>query len=289
MKKVFLLVTICTLFTMPTFANYINANGEVSFLPENDLNIPPTNKSRNNISNDQFKAIAQKIENEYRGDVTKQDAKLKIKTSWYSGKVNAMAYRKGSTYYIKVYGGLARHGAVTRDALIMVFCHEMGHQLGGSPLMDISSSVDWAATEGQADYFAAQKCFKRVIKNENVKIDESTTDPYLVDQCNNAYNNYQDFQVCLRSGIASTHLINLMSDLMDRDPNSVNFSTPDQEIVISTKESYPSLQCRLDSYFQGTLCNIDPYSPSTLDPSENSCSRANGDLIGNRPLCWYRP
>jgi hypothetical protein len=68
------------------------------------------------------------------------------------------------------------------------------------------------------------------------------------------------------------------------------FDTPDPTQVNTTVDSHPPYQCRLDTYFHGGLCTVD-YTEEIgqNNPNVGTCNRANGDEVGTRRLCWYRP
>ena len=68
---------------------------------------------------------------------------------------------------VVIYGGL-EHPLLTLDGLTAVICHEVGHHLGGFAFKTSILGDNWAATEGQSDYFAAHRClpgFGRTIIN----------------------------------------------------------------------------------------------------------------------------
>lgn len=71
---------------------------------------------------------------------------------WESPTVNAQAWRLGSARYVRVYGGLVRHPAITKYGLALMLAHETGHHLGGLPR---DPAMPWLTWQGQADYWAA--------------------------------------------------------------------------------------------------------------------------------------
>lgn len=73
---------------------------------------------------------------------------------WDSPTVNAQAWRLGSARYVRVYGGLTRHPAVTKCGLALIVAHETGHHLGGPPY---DLAMPWLTWQGQADYWAASR------------------------------------------------------------------------------------------------------------------------------------
>jgi hypothetical protein len=72
---------------------------------------------------------------------------------WESLSVNAQAWRLGSDRYVRVYGGLVRHKAITKYGLALMLAHETGHHLGGPPC---DPAMPWLTWQGQADYWAAR-------------------------------------------------------------------------------------------------------------------------------------
>lgn len=73
---------------------------------------------------------------------------------WESPTINAQAWRLGSSRYVRVYGGLARHSALSKFGLSLSLAHETGHHLGGAPY---DSALPHSSDQTQADYWAA--CF----------------------------------------------------------------------------------------------------------------------------------
>jgi hypothetical protein len=78
---------------------------------------------------------------------------------WASPTVNAQAWRLGSARYVRVYGGLVRHQAITRYGLTLMLAHETGHHLGGLPR---DPAMPWMTWQGQADYWAASVAMPRI-------------------------------------------------------------------------------------------------------------------------------
>ena len=78
---------------------------------------------------------------------------------WESPAINAQAWRLGSTRYVRVYGGLVRHQAITKYGLALILAHETGHHLGGLPR---DPAMPWLTWQGQADYWAARTAMPRI-------------------------------------------------------------------------------------------------------------------------------
>jgi hypothetical protein len=78
---------------------------------------------------------------------------------WESPTINSQAWRLGSARYVRVYGGLVRHRAMTKYGLALMLAHETGHHLGGPPY---DPDMPWISWQGQADYWAARIGMKKV-------------------------------------------------------------------------------------------------------------------------------
>ena len=103
----------------------------------------------------EFNRVIDLVYKHYEPVVSNLGKRLVVERNWSDSTVNAYAYPKGDQMRVAMFGGLARHPEVTKDGFMMVMCHELGHHLGGAPMKS------WASNEGQSDYFAANKCFKR--------------------------------------------------------------------------------------------------------------------------------
>ncbi len=276
-------------------------NGKDGFVPENNLNLPVGHKSINTISEDQFNALIDKVEAIYAPIVASKGAKLEISRKWTDGTVNAYASQSGKTWQIAMFGGLARHKTITEDGMSLVVCHELGHHLGGAPKKGGSagggwwgggsSATSWASNEGQSDYFATLKCLRKAFLNDdNARIVAALKAPEtLISACKLNYaSDAAETNLCIRMGMAGKSVSDLFSDLARS--GETKFDSPDAKVVSSTNDSHPAAQCRLDTYFQGALCDISfNEDVSDTDEVKGTCHPSLGSKIGTRPLCWFKP
>lgn len=279
--------------------------GKTGIFPENNLKIPPNSSpsihsssikslSENlkdlkiNSSLD-FELALKKIEDTYTDDLKNLGYTLYINKLWEDGSVNARTAPFGQYIYIEVFGGLARHPDMTTDGLVLAVCHELGHHIGGAP-KNVESRGKWATNEGQSDYFASMKCFKKVFQNEDniSKVKDLKLPEKITSQCNGVYKNENESAMCLRAIVAAKALGTVMSSLRFRLPPKLD--QKDTNTVSSTFHGHPEAQCRLDTYIAGALCDkpLDQ-KLSSKDPLEGTCNRVDNDKIGLRPLCWYKP
>ena len=83
----------------------------------------------------------------------------------------------------------------------------------------------------------------------------------------------------------------------------LSFETPNQKRVRRTYDRHPEAQCRLDTYFAGSLCTAnwdDAKIPTRRfrrgqygknaerEAAQYACTRASGFEVGLRPTCWYK-
>ncbi len=268
-------------------------NGSTGIVPENDLYIPIHSKGINSgLSEEQFNAVIDKVVAVYQPIVTSAGGNLTVERKWNDGTVNAYASRSGSSWKVSMFGGLARHNTITEDGFALVVCHEIGHHVGGAPKKGgMWGGSVWASNEGQADYFATLKCLRKVFLNDdNDAVVRSMTIPEaLKEKCETQHKNAEEVTICIRGGMAGLSVSNLFQALSN-STTPPRFTTPDPRVVTSTDHAHPAYQCRLDTYFQGAICQVDDTTDvSNSDEKIGVCHPLNGDSVGTRPLCWFKP
>lgn len=297
MKK-FILGTLIAALSTHAFACSID--GKDGFVPENDLYIDVNAEFTSDIDEAKFNEVIDKVEKVYAPIISAMGAKLDVVRNWKDGTVNAYAQQVGSTWKVSMFGGLARHETITEDGFALVVCHEIGHHIGGAPKKGggaggfwtgggIGSS--WASNEGQADIWATSKCLRRVFRGEdNAKVlAEMNVPKTVINTCAEQFTSEVDRLICQRGAMAGMSTAKLFQSLRNSS-QAPSFDTPDKKVVSSTDHNHPAFQCRLDTYYQGALCHID----ELVDADQNNeevgfCYTANGDKLGARPLCWFKP
>jgi hypothetical protein len=270
-----------------TFA--CDINGKTGFMPENNLRISKFDKDTNGMTQEKFEAIVNRVYLAYSPIVKARGATLEMDNNWDDETVNAYANQTGKIWHVNMFGGLARHPLVTDDGFLLVVCHETGHHLGGAPKFGGSGNT-WASNEGQADYFGSLKCMKRVLeKDDNQAImAKMTIDPEAKTKCEMVYKSGDEVALCERIAMAGKSLAQLLGDLGGN--SNVAFNTPDKAVVKKTFDAHPQAQCRMDTYFNGSLCDK-AFSDdvSNTSPINGTCIKKDGYAVGPRPLCWYKP
>jgi hypothetical protein len=260
------------------------------FLPKNNHYIPITLKPRTGgVTQSEFNDVIDQIEAIYGPLIHNYGGTLNVERLWADGTVNASASRMGNTYNIKMYGGLARHETITKDAFALVACHEVGHHIGGVPRYS-GQGNSWAAVEGQSDYFATSKCLRRLFENEDNAniVSRMNIDPLVVQKCESQFQTENDIALCKRLSMAGLSSASLFAAMNNRA--HPKFETPDPAVVTATFESHPDYQCRLDTYFQGAICEVDHNTEiGQRDPNNGTCNRRDNHQEGLRPKCWFKP
>lgn len=285
-----LIVTVMSLaFSTAVFS------ADLDCFPDNDLSFPVTNqKNVEGPQKFQIMRIIERFKSVMQPTVTKRLKKtLKIELDWENPKVNASATRDESNNpVIVLLGGMARHPEMTPDGLLGILCHELGHHLGGAPKKKRgrSDKRSWSSAEGQADYFAANKCLNIFFNSpsETVNLD-ALSDKKEVDFAESRCGNDP---ICTRTALAGLSMAKVFASLKDfyRNPS---LERNDHTTVWETTFGHPKPQCRLDTILAGAVCSVPPTQPfDSLDPSIGACYR-HGDEVtkvsGERPRCWYNP
>jgi len=283
-KRILSSVAALSLTASASFA--CDIHGKSGFAPENNLRISQWDKATNGMTKERFLEIVASVSDIYAPIVKARGAKLVMNNNWDDDTVNASAQEMGKTWMVNMYGGLARHPLTTDDGFALVVCHELGHHIGGAPRKGSS----WASNEGQADYFGSMKCLRRVLeKTDNVSIvSKMKIDPEVTKQCQTIYKNEGEIALCQRVAMAGKSLGSLLGELGGN--SNVSFTTPDKSVVKSTNDAHPKAQCRLDTYFNGILCDKSyDQDVDKNDPKVGTCIKRDGYTVGMRPLCWYKP
>lgn len=243
-----------------------------------------------NISRKEFNKILDTVKKVYVPIFKSQRMNFRIESQWEDKQVNAHAGTRGADRFILLYGGYARHKFMTKDAYLSVVCHEIGHHLGGFPKKNSST---WSSTEGQADYFSTLKCMKEVLRedDDNKEIAMALDLPEEVKkQCRFQFPSANDYYICLRSAKAAEDHGKVIEDINSKGTSSdVSLLTPSTYVTSTTIfKQHPEAQCRLDTKYQGALCNVSTkIALDDLDEEVGTCTYNNFNILGNRPSCWF--
>lgn len=237
------------------------------------------------VSESEFIETLKKVESTYREDVKKVGLNLIVDGEYQNETQNAYTTRLGKNQVIKVFGGVAKIGMISADAISFVTCHELGHTLGGNPTNTTGSN--FYSLEGQSDYFASVKCFKRINRNEdNETLIKNLNVPFSIRaSCNEQFRGEaNEAALCIRTSLTGVEVANWMAILGSVGTSSIDRKDP--TVVTSTKLGFPSNQCRLDTFLAGALCKPQTFGDDPTKPNDGFCE---SNEIGARPLCWFKP
>lgn len=141
----------------------------------------------------------------------------------------ATSWRRSEVWYLGVTGGIARHHAITRDALELVLCHELGHLM----VPDIRD-------EDSADYYATSACLKELWRHDLPRKNEVPAELSLL--C-------KEDDLCERIGLAAHGAaVFLYEFYIEYDPKN-QLTRP--SFASKAKNYKDRAQCRLENLMSG--------------------------------------
>lgn len=162
---------------------------------------------------------------------------------------------------------------------------------------------NWAASEGQSDYFATQACARRIWAADagvNAGFRASAT-PEMKKQCDAVWTAAPEQNLCYRVLAAVESMSLTMANILKKQPPQ--FETPDQSAAEKNIPGHPAVQCRMDTSLQGAICpalfdfSVIPGKKTAGGPfaieaekeaALHSCTQLSGYSIGLRPACWFK-
>ena len=238
------------------------------------------------ITQEQFQQTFTRLLDHYEKDFTDRGLEVQRILDWENGWVNAQTGWTGAKS-VKFFfsGALARSKYMTTDALLYVGCHEVGHHFGGFPKKD----GKWSTAEGGADYFAALKCMRAVLRNDPENARDWDVPAEVKAKCREVYSNEDEFHLCLRTAKAGDDMAKAFLHRRGKEEDSLLLSVlPD--VSATNTSGYPSPECRAVTAFAGAVCFRGPEFPTSFTDEVNGyCHEKNGDVVGMRPRCWFKP
>lgn len=265
-------------------------------VPKNNLKISTAYfKPGQTMSVATFGKIIDGIAKIYSPIIASKGGRLKAIKDWENPEVNAYASRDNNNYIVHLYGGIARHPATTEDGFALVVCHEIGHHIGGYPKLVNEPDMEWASNEGQSDYFGTTKCLRKYFEalDNSAQVVSKMAVPELVQKkCFATWGqSSKDHAICVRTSLAGQSMGNLFA-ILNKEPNKKlikpDFTTPIQSSSTVTYDDHPHAQCRLDTYFQASLCTVS-HNIDLSDKDERVGACANYKQDGARSKCWFKP
>lgn len=271
-----------------------------SIFPKNRLRRPVGQKQTGGLTRSQVDSILARIKKSYDSEFKSRGLTLIVRNDWLDAEVNAYAEPDRRDFNIRnivIQGGLSRYEMMNEDGLALVACHEVGHHIGGKPGSDRLGLQ--MAGEGQADYFASAKCFRQLYSNQENQdwYKQNKITSAIEAACTKAQATKEAGLACMRSASAGEVLAATLRQMTIDDAASFgqilnlpmpSVSSPAPSTAWTKEVGYPSNQCRLDTYFQGSLCDIEAtVSMSARSVQTGACTRAKNYTVGMRPNCWF--
>jgi hypothetical protein len=305
MKKLGIILSACYLvpalacpLSEEDFQQKMDQMTQMDHMPQTGQLNPPSLKSLSPgslippgaISQEKFLELATRTRAVYGPIFKKLKLNLSVEANWQNPDKNAYAFRRGKNAIVILSGGFARINFMTPDAYLAVICHEIGHHLGGYPKLNSSW---WASSEGQADYFATLKCMKNMLRGDkdNFAISRKLELPTQVKhECYRQYRmSGENYNICLRSAKAAEDFGRALHHNRSLpDVERISLMNRSDRAVAVTEVGHPDPQCRVDTMYQGALCNLPPTIPLDYkDELKGTCHERKGHQLGTRPACWF--
>ncbi len=228
--------------------------------------------------------VVRVFEETFGPEFARNGQNLKIVLDEAKTDFNAFANVDGNDRVIVLHSkAVAFQGNVNTDVVGLILCHELGHHLGGEPLV---ADRDMSA-EGQADYYATSKCMRRLLRTPYFQDRAQAVDPTFQSYCGTFFV-FGEVPECARGLQASATLAAITARINLIETPSMDHS--ENQKVHITNLKHPSLQCRLDTLRAGGLCRKSERIEMTKTaPNEGVCSVEDSSLFEIRPGCWYAP
>lgn len=222
--------------------------------------LPPGSHDVSEISEKEYREIMSSFQNQWQAEVLEKTGKpLLVKPEWENPYFAAYAVDRTQYWEIALWGGMARAREATSLHLKTILCHELGHIIGGEPRQTLSGA-EWSSTEGQSDFFAAKECLSKVLSAQDVEGVDLSSAQAICD----------GHVQCLMVVAAGWKAVLFFQRFQYLEIPSVDLFKPEGAVSVFKPNTYPSYQCRLDTYIQGARCLKDV----------TFCSP---------PICWMPP
>ena len=217
------------------------------------------------IEKENFRALVALIEEKIGPDFSSIRKKFVLELLVNGGDnpyiMKAEADREGRNAIVRLWGGMPRSPLMSIDGIALVICHEIGHHLGGAPKR---LDQTWSSAEGQADYWGANVCLKKLWTGQNHQdYLPKEIKPEATALCHGSKVSPDDFSYCLRALMASKSMVDVLKEMKHMTRN-IDFdeipATPDSG---QTFTDHPSIACRFRTYI-AAVTNLD------------------------RPRCWFK-
>lgn len=209
--------------------------------------LPPGASPRSSVTEADYQEVIRKFTQQNFLKVYQQTGRpLVVPFEWDSPFFGAYAQDKEIYLQISLWGGMARAPGSSKATLAAILCHELGHFLGGEPRQTMEGST-WSSTEGQSDFYAASVCLPELLRAHPEWVPTISSDVLKV--CGPQLS-------CQRVLQAGLETVQLFQRYSYRENIAVSLQTSENFTSELIRNTYPSDQCRLDTYVAGALCQL---------------------------------
>jgi hypothetical protein len=184
--------------------------------------------------------------------VASRGKELVVRVEWENPYFTAHAAHEGGKAVVALWGGFLRAPGMSEEIVVTALCHELGHLIGGEPYsgeFSTEGQSDFFASGCAAEFFAAYPEYSRSVSFDILKY----CDGHLA---------------CARALEGGMQTVRFMEKWGYQSYIPALLVTPAPPAEKFEANTYPSLQCRLDTFAAGARC---------LVPG-SSCLR---------PSCWW--
>lgn len=186
---------------------------------------------------------------------------LVIENLWSSPFFGGGTHLQDSKAQILLLGGMYRFKENHGLAFITALCHEIGHFLAPGLRQDFENDK-WSALEGYADHFAAVECLPEIFsKNPDRFYKSSDLDLAIQGIC-------QNHRVCQNVAQAGYDMVRLMYPMASPPEPALVLKRGVAPKAQELNRSYPSLQCRLESFLNAAQCLRQGLKPDQCHPAD---------------------
>ena len=211
--------------------------------------LPVGSPNVSNVSERDYIETINEFQNRFQEKVTAKTGKpFVIPNEWSSPYFAAYAIKKDDFMQVSLWGGTVRAQGMKKVMMAAILCHELGHILAGVPQQTIPGS-EWASTEGQSDFYAGSQCLPEYLRDHPELVSLTDIAPQILQMCG-------DNVDCERTAQTGWDLVNFFQKYSYHEFIPVSLDVhekPAKELVLNT---YPSDQCRLDTFLAGAQCQL---------------------------------
>ncbi|QDK39837.1 hypothetical protein DOE51_16640 [Bdellovibrio sp. NC01] len=211
--------------------------------------LPVGSANVSNVSEQDYRELITDFQSHYQSAVIQTTGMpLLIPNEWNSPYFTAFAIKRDTYMQVSLWGGMARAPGFTKLQLAAALCHEIGHVIAGEPRQTIPGS-DWASTEGNSDFYAARVCLPDYLRRHPELAKTLVINARIQHMCGAN-------ESCQQVAQIGFDLVNSFQRYSYREFTPVSLDVRAAAVTELVRNSYPTDQCRLDTFLAGASCQL---------------------------------